>query len=193
MKNALIAVLSVIAFVQLAYCGPYVIDPAHSTISFRVRHLAISNVSGRFTDFSGSFSYDPANPSASKAEAVIQAKSIDTAQSERDEHLRSADFLDVAKYPEIRFVSREIKEISRESFKVIGDLTIHGVTKLVVLDARYGGTVKDMQGKERVAFAATTEINRKDFGLTWSKLLETGQIIVGDEVHITLEIEGVRQ
>ncbi len=193
MRKILFALFLAVVSVQSAVCAEYKIDPAHSSISFKIRHLAVSNVTGHFGEFSGTFAYDSGNPSASKAEAVIKAASINTSQPARDDHLRSADFLNTEKFPEIKFVSREIRNISGHSFKAAGDLTIHGVTRPVVLDAEYGGSVKDMNGKERAAFAAATEINRKDFGLTWSKLLETGQLVVGDEVRITLEIEGVKQ
>ena len=141
----------------------------------------------------GSFLYDPANPSASKASATINATSINTRQTKRDDHLKSPDFLDVSKFPQIQFVSREIKEATPSSFKAVGDLTIRGVTKPVTLDVAVGGTAKDMYGNDRAAFSATTTINRKDFGLVWNKVLETGALVVGDEVKIALEVEGIQK
>jgi polyisoprenoid-binding protein YceI len=170
----------------------YSIDSSHSSIGFKVKHLAISSVPGTFSEFKGTFSYDPANVAASKAEAEITVKSIDTSDAKRDDHLRAADFFDAPKYPTITFKSKKVEGVSASDFKAHGDLTIHGVTKPVVLDVTYGGSAVDPWGKERAAFVATTKINRKDFGLTWSKTLETGSLVVGDEVSITLEIEGIK-
>lgn len=171
----------------------YVIDADHSTVGFKVRHLAISSVAGNFGKFEGNFVYDPADPKKSSAQAKIEAKTIDTAQQKRDDHLRAEDFLFVEKFPEISFKSKEIKDATAESFKVVGDLSIRGVSKPVVLDVSVGGTAKDMYGNERIAFSATTKINRKDFGLAWNKLLETGALVVGEEVQIAIEIEGVKK
>lgn len=174
------------------WAADYTIDAAHSSVTFKVKHLAISSVPGRFGEVSGKFSFDPANIEAAKAEATIGAASINTMDAKRDDHLKSPDFLDVPKYPSITFKTTKIDKVSDSAFKAHGDLTIHGVTKPVTLDVTYGGAAKDPWGKERVAFEAKTMINRKDFGLTWSKTLETGGLVVGDDVQITLEIEGVK-
>jgi polyisoprenoid-binding protein YceI len=176
-----------------AYATTYTIDGSHTQVGFKIKHLAISNVAGSFTDVKGSFTYDPSNPKASKAEATIAVASINTQQTKRDDHLRSPDFFNAAQFPEMRFVSREVTDVQGDSFKVAGDLTIHGVTKPVVLDVTYSGAAKDPGGNERAGFSATTKINRKDFGLNWNKLLETGALIVGDEVTINLEVEGIKQ
>lgn len=176
----------------VAWAADYAIDSSHSSIGFKVKHLAISSVPGTFSEFKGTFSYDPKNVAASKAEAHIVVKSIDTSDAKRDDHLRAADFFDESKYPTITFKSQKVEGVSESEFKAHGDLTIHGVTKPVVLDVTYGGSAVDPWGKERAAFVATTKINRKDFGLTWSKTLETGSLVVGDEVSITLEIEGIK-
>ena len=189
-----ISFLSAILFLsQAAFAANYEIDPTHSTVGFKINHLTISRVSGRFAEFKGVFSFNPVDVPASSAEAAIVVKSLNTDQAKRDEHLRSEDFFDVLKFPEMKFKSREIRDVIGEKFKVAGDLSIRGITKPVVLDVTYGGTVKDMSGAQRAAFSATTKISRKDFGLTWNKVLETGQIVVGDEVFIDLEIEGVRR
>jgi polyisoprenoid-binding protein YceI len=175
-----------------AWAVDYKIDPSHSSVGFKVKHLAISSVPGAFGEFKGSFSFDPANISASKAEAEIETTSISTRDAKRDDHLRGGDFLDAQKFPSIGFKSSKIEKVSDTEFKAYGDLTIRGVTKPVVLEVTYGGAAKDPWGNERAAFVAKTKINRKDFGLTWSKTVETGALLVGEDVDITLEVEGVR-
>ena len=179
-------------FATNAWATDYKIDPSHSSVVFRVKHLAISYVPGRFTDLSGTFSFDPNNVAASKAAASVAVPSVNTADAKRDEHLKGPDFFDAAKYKDMTFSTTSIEPVSAENFKAHGNLTIRGVTKPVVLDVTFGGTAKDPWGNERAAFTATTKINRKDFGLTWSKAIETGALVVGDEVNITLEIEGIK-
>jgi polyisoprenoid-binding protein YceI len=174
------------------WAADYQIDPTHSSVTFKVKHLAISSVPGRFGELSGTFSFDPAKIEASKAQATLSVSSINTMDAKRDDHLKSPDFLDASKYPSITFKSNTVEKVSDTAFKAHGDLTIHGVTKPVTLDVTYGGSAKDPWGKERAAFEAKTVINRKDFGLTWNKTIETGGLVVGDEVQITLEIEGVK-
>lgn len=186
----LIACLLLPAFASAA---EYKIDPTHSTVGFKIKHLAISTVAGSFTDFTGSFEFEPNKIEASKAEAQINIKSVDTNQGKRDDHLRSPDFFDVAKFPEMKFVSKKVSDVKGDTFKVDGDLTIHGVTKPVTLDVTFGGVAKDPWNNERAAFAATTKINRKDFGLTWNKALETGGLVVGEEVAVNIEIEGIKE
>lgn len=175
-----------------AWAADYKIDSSHSSVGFKVKHLAISSVPGTFGEFKGTFSFDPNNIANSKAEAEIVTKSIATGDRKRDDHLRGGDFLDAQKFPSIKFASSHIDKVSETEFKAHGDLSIHGVTKPVVLNVTYGGAAKDPWGNERAAFVATTRINRKDFGLTWSKTIETGALLVGDDVDITLEVEGVR-
>ena len=174
------------------WAADYQIDPTHSSVVFKVKHLAISSVPGRFGEVSGKFSFDPSKMEASKAEATISVTSINTMDAKRDDHLKSPEFLDASKFPTISFKTTKVEKVSDAAFKALGDLTIHGVTKPVTLDVTYGGAAKDPWGKERAAFEAKTVINRKDFGLTWSKTLETGGLVVGDDVQITLEIEGVK-
>lgn len=170
----------------------YDIDPDHSQVTFKVKHLGISNVRGGFDLFEGSYSFDDQDPSNSIVETEIVASSINTNKKKRDDHLRSDEFLDVEKFPSITFKSREVKG-SGEDLQIIGDLTIHGVTKEVTLDTEYEGSATDPWGNKRSAFTATTEINRKDFGMTWNKALEAGGFLVGDNVEITIEVQGIEK
>lgn len=170
------------------------IDPAHSAAHFSVRHLMISNVRGEFTKISGSALVNSADHTKSSVEITIDAASINTREPQRDEHLRSADFLDVAKYPTLTFRSKRIEPLGPEEFKVTGDLTIHGVTKEVTFDIE-GPTppVKDPWGNVRAGITAAAKINRKDFGVAFNALTETGGVVVGDEVKITIEAELIQQ
>jgi polyisoprenoid-binding protein YceI len=164
------------------------IDISHSSVGFTVRHLVISKVHGQFTKWSGSIAFDSANYSASKVEVSIDAASIDTRDEKRDGHLKSPDFFDVEKFPTLTFKSTKV-EGSGETVKVHGELTIHGVTKSVVLDGEYVGRGKDPWGGERIGFTAKTKIDRKDFGLGWNQALEAGGVLVGENIDITLEVQ----
>jgi polyisoprenoid-binding protein YceI len=170
------------------------LDPAHSAAHFSVRHLMISNVRGEFTKIGGSVLLNPADPTKSSVEVTIDAGSLSTREPQRDEHLRSADFFDVAKYPTLTFRSKRIEKLGEEYFKVMGDLTIHGVTKEVTFDIE-GPTpsVKDPWGNVRAGITGATKINRKDFGLVWNALTESGGVMVGDEVKINIEAELIQQ
>jgi polyisoprenoid-binding protein YceI len=172
----------------------YTIDPAHSTADFKVRHLMVSNVRGEFSGVSGTVTVDPANPANSSINARIDANTIQTRDAQRDAHLKSADFFDVEKFPEITFVSKSVSKLGDDEYKVTGDLTIHGVTKEVVLDVE-GPTseVKDPWGNVKIGASAKTKINRKDFGLIWNATLETGGMLVGEDVSIQLDLELTRQ
>lgn len=176
-----------------AHAAEYTVDPDHSSIGFKVRHLGISSVAGQFADVSGNFTFDPKNIKAASAQAKIAAKSVDTQQAKRDEHLRSPDFFAAEQFPEISFTSKEITAVDGNEFKVLGDLTIRGQTRPVTLDAEYQGSATDPWGNERIAIEAETTINRKDWGLTWNKLTEAGSIVVGEDVKITLEIQGIKK
>lgn len=170
----------------------YTIDPSHSTAGFKIRHLMVANVRGEFSNVTGTVVFDPADPANSKVQASIDATTIHTRDEKRDAHLKSADFLDVEKFPTIDFVSTKIAG-SGEEWKVTGDLTIHGVTKQVVLDVEGPAPeAKDPWGNTKTGASATTKINRKDFGLTWNVALETGGVLVADELTITLELELLR-
>lgn len=170
----------------------YGIDTSHSSVSFQIKHLAISKVKGSFTDFTGSFSFDPAKPEATSAVAVIQMASVDTGNEKRDDHLRNPDFFEVEKYPTMTFKSTSVKMKNDEEGEITGNLTMHGVTKSVTLDLEINGMITDPWGKERIGASLSGNINRKDWGLTWSKAMETGGLVVGDDVKIAIELEGVK-
>jgi len=168
----------------------YTIDKAHSEVVFQVRHL-LTRVRGRFSDFEGTITYDEANPERSSVSATIRPASIDTNEPDRDKHLRSADFFDVEKFPTLTFTSTRVVKKDAEHFDVMGDLTIHGVTRPVTLNVSFLGKAKDPWGNERLGFEAETTINRKDYGLMWNAPLETGGFLVGDEVRITLSVQAL--
>ena len=172
----------------------YTIDPAHSVADFKVRHLMVSNVRGEFSGVSGTVQYDPANPAQSKLEATIDVNTIQTRDAQRDAHLKSADFFDVEKFPHITFISKKVVKTGDEEYKVTGDLAIHGVTREVTLDVE-GPTpeAKDPWGNVKIGASAKTKINRKDFGLVWNVGLETGGVLVGEEVQIHLDLELTKQ
>ncbi|MBC7789471.1 MAG: YceI family protein [Anaerolineae bacterium] len=170
------------------------IDPTHSHVEFSVRHLMISTVKGRFTDVQGSANLGDTSETVPGVAVTIQTASIDTRSEQRDGHLRSADFFDVERYPTITFQSSRVEGTPLDGdFRVIGDLTIHGVTREVTLKATSEGRGKDPWGGERAGFSASTKINRGDFGLTWNQALEAGGVVVSDEVKVSLEIELVAQ
>jgi len=168
------------------------IDPAHTGVEFAVKHMMISTVKGRFGDVSGTITLDEADLSGSSVEVDIDVASIDTRQADRDAHLRSADFFDVENHPKITYRSRRVEVVGENRFRVIGDLTIRGETREVVLDATFEGRGKDPWGNEKAGFTAQAVIDRRDFGLTWNAALETGGILVGNEVKINLEIQATR-
>lgn len=171
----------------------YAIDPAHSRLGFTVRHMGFSKVRGSFEDFQGVVQLDPSDLSTFEAEATVRTASITTNDDKRDDHLRSDDFFAVEKHPTIAFETRGIGEVSGDAFEVEGDLTIRGTTKRVTLDAEYLGEGTDPWGGTRIALEARTKINRKDFGLTWNTVLETGGVLVSDDVELVLEIQAVLQ
>ena len=166
------------------------IDSVHSSAQFKVKHMMISNVKGEFTKITGSLKYDAENIANSYVEASIDANTISTRDPQRDAHLKSADFFDVEKYPALTFKSTRVSKKADGELSVAGDLTIHGVTKNVVFEVEGpSAPTKDPWGNTRVGLSATTRINRKDFGLTWNAALETGGILVGEEVSITLDVQ----
>ncbi len=172
--------------------GTYTIDPAHSEVSFRVRHL-LTKVTGHFRVFSGTITVDRASVGNSKVEFQIDAASIDTATADRDTHLKSADFFDVEKFPHLTFTSEQVKPAGDDTFTVSGPLTIRGVAKRIDLPVTYLGTMNDPWGNAKAGFEATIRLNRKDFGLTWNAALETGGFLVGDDVDVTLNIQAALQ
>ena len=165
------------------------IDPAHSQVEFGVRHMMITTVKGRFAGVEGTVLLDETNPSNAEVDVKIDASTIDTRESQRDAHLRSADFFEVEKYPHIIFKSNRITGRKGNEFKLVGDLTMHGVTREVVLDVSEEGRVRDPWGGERLGFTATTKVKRSDYGLKWNQTLEAGGVLVGDDVKISLELE----
>jgi polyisoprenoid-binding protein YceI len=164
------------------------IDRSHSEIAFQVRHL-LSKVRGRFTDFAGTIDFDSAHPQSSRIDVTIQAASIDTAESDRDKHLRSADFFEVETFPTLTFTSTSVTPRGDNRYDVAGDLTIHGVTRPVTLPASVLGSMHDPWGNEKFGFEAEVTINRKDFGLSWNAALEAGALLVGDEVKVMLSVQ----
>lgn len=186
---SLLAALAVSLFAAQAQAATYEVDPAHSAIGFSVRHL-MAKVPGSFKEFAGTFDFDEKSPDKSKAEFTVKAASIDTNNDKRDEHLRSPDFFDTAKHPEIKFVSKEVKKAGKNKFKLVGDLTMHGVTKPATFDVDYVGTMKDAWGNDKIGFAARTTVNRKDYGVLWNKSLDKGGAVLGDDVEITLDVQG---
>jgi polyisoprenoid-binding protein YceI len=169
-------------------------DTAHSSVGFSVRHMMISNVRGSFNSFKGSLSVTGDDPTTARIEVDVDMASVDTREPKRDEHLKSPDFFDAAKFPAMTFVSKKVAKVGDGKYKVTGDLTMHGVTREVVLDVEgLNPPIKDPWGMTRTAAHATTTLNRKDFGLTWNKALETGGVLVGEEVAITIDVEIVKR
>jgi polyisoprenoid-binding protein YceI len=167
------------------------IDTTHSTISFSVRHMVVAKVRGSFKDWSGTLTFDPEHPERSSVEAEIAATSIDTGVADRDNHLRSADFFDVETFPTMRFTSDRVEKVGERSLRVIGDLTIRDITREVALDVEFAGKAVDPWGNDRVAFSASTAIDRTDFGLKWNQALEAGGVLVGERVSIEFDVQAV--
>jgi polyisoprenoid-binding protein YceI len=166
------------------------IDPSHSGIHFTVRHMVVSKVRGRFAKFDGTVAFDEAAPEKSKVKVTIDAASIDTHEPKRDDHLRSPDFFDVAKFPSLTFDSTRVEK-KGDRLAITGNLSMHGVTKEIVLDTELLGTGKDPWGAKRAGFSAKASLDRKEYGLGWNQLLEAGGVLVGDKIEIELEIEAV--
>jgi polyisoprenoid-binding protein YceI len=182
-----------LALPALAGASTWNIDADHSNIQFKVRHLMVSNVKGVFGKVRGTVDIDDKNISNSRVAVTIDTDSISTGVAKRDEHLRSADFFDVAKYPTMTFVSTQVVPNGKDKLKVSGNLTLHGITRPVLLEVEGpSADSRDPWGKTRRGASASAKINRKDFGLVWNKALETGGVVVGDEVTISLEVEMVK-
>jgi polyisoprenoid-binding protein YceI len=189
--SIIVAALSVALISQAA---TWTFDPAHSVVSFAVKHMMISTVRGTFNTFEGKVVYDENKPDTFSAEATADAASVDTRIDKRDAHLKSADFFDVEKYPKLTFKSKHVEKIGDGHYTMTGDLTIRDVTKEVTFDVTgFSGTIKDPQGHTRTAATATATINREDFGLHWNKTLESGGVLVSKDVLITLDVELVKQ
>jgi len=171
----------------------WAIDTMHAEVGFAVKHLMISTVRGRFGAVAGTVLLDEANPADSTVDVTIDVASIDTRQEMRDNHLRSPDFFDVANHPTMRFVSKRIEGDIRKKFRVVGDLTIRDVTREVTVEATNEGSTKDPWGNDRVGISASAKLSRGDFNLTWNQALETGGVMVGDEVKLSIDVELIRQ
>ena len=187
MKTPLTLLLTLAASAAFAQ-DVYNVDKAHSEVTFRVRHF-VTKVAGRFDDFSGTISMAPAKPGASSVEFAIKTASINTANTGRDNHLKSADFFDAEKNPEITFKSTKIVPVDADSFNVTGVFTMHGTAKELTIPVDFGGTVTDARGTEKAGFSLTTKLNRKDYGIVWNQTLDSGSMVLGDEVEITVNIE----
>ena len=196
MKNLIksVAAAAVLAAPALAFGATYEVDQAHSAAHFTVKHMMVANVRGDFGKVSGTVNVDEKDITKSSVDVVIDASSIDTRNASRDGHLKSADFFDVANHPNLTFKSTKVEKDGEGKLKVTGNLTIRNVTKSVVLDVEGpSAELKGLDGSMRVGATATTKINRKDFGLNWNKALESGGVLVGDEVQVSLDFEGVRK
>lgn len=177
-----------------ADANSWTIDGKHSTANFKVRHMMVSNVNGTISGIKGSAEYDGKNVKNLKVDAEMDVNTINTADAGRDEHLRGADFFDTAKYPTIKFVSKSVKKVGAGKFQLIGDLTMHGVTKQVAMDVDGPSQIiKDEKGNEHMGASAHTKINRKDFGIQYNHILEAGGVAVGEDVDITLDVEMLKK
>ncbi len=189
LRNILLAGL--VAFGLNASAQELMIDLGHSEVGFSVKHLMITNVKGKFTDYDGDIEFDMKNKAFKAFDATVKAKSIDTGIEKRDDHLRDADFFEVDKYPDIKFVMSSYEKKSDTSGILKGNMTIRGISKPIELNATINGVIKDMAGKTKIGFSLDGQINRKDFGLNWNKALEFGGVAVGDEVKLMAEIQAV--
>jgi polyisoprenoid-binding protein YceI len=172
----------------------WVLDPTHSLVQFKVRHMMIANTTGTFTKYTVSAETEGEDFNTAKVSFTAETDSVDTGNPQRDEHLKSADFFDSAKFPELKFVATKYENVDNDgSYELYGDITIHGVTKAVKFDVEFGGVVKDPWGNTRAGFAISGKINRKDFGLVWNAATEAGGIVVGEDVKVHVEIELIKQ
>jgi polyisoprenoid-binding protein YceI len=180
--------LAALASVPSFAADVYNVDASHSEVSFQVRHL-VTNVRGRFNDFDGTINLDPANLEKSKVEFRVKAASIDTANEDRDKHLRAEDFFHAEKYPEITFKSTSVKKTGKDTYAVTGDFTMRGVTKRITLPVTYLGTARDPWGNDKAGFETAATLDRKDYGITWNKAVDNGGVILGDDVKIAINLE----
>ena len=195
MKNRMITLgllALLIATTGAVQAAEFEIDASHSAVTFQVKHLTISKVNGSFTDVAGKFTFTEGDPASWSSEATIQIASVNTGNEKRDDHLRNEDFFDAAQFPLMTFKSTRVEMEDGSEGKMYGELTMHGVTQSVVLDLEYNGSVTDPWGNDRAGFSATGKIKRKDWGLTYNSALESGGMVIGDEVKISLEVEGIK-
>ncbi|AZP20628.1 polyisoprenoid-binding protein [Streptomyces aquilus] len=175
-----------------ALTGDYTIDASHSTIGFTVRHAMVTNVKGKFDEFSGSLHLDGADPSASTASIDVKMESIDTGSADRDGHLKSADFFKIDEFPTMTFRSTKAEALGDEDYRITGDLEILGTTRPITIDLEFNGAAKDPFGNERVGFEGKAEIKRSDWGLTWNAALETGGVLVSDKIKLHFDISAIK-
>jgi polyisoprenoid-binding protein YceI len=190
LKKSLLIVALLLGF---AHADDFRIDKGHSHVNFKIKHMMISNVTGSFNDYNGQISYDPAKKEFTKFMGEVVTTSIDTGIKKRDEHLRSGDFFDVDKFPKIKFVMTEYKKVSDDEGKMIGTITIKDVSKKITFDVEIGGMINDPWGNTRLGFSMVSKINRKDFGLNWNRLLESGGLVVGDKVKLMIDLELIKK
>ncbi len=189
--RAAVAAIALLLAPIASSAATYKVDKSHTNVAFKVRHL-FTNVAGRFDSFEGAINFDPADFSSAKVTGTIDSASINTANEKRDAHLKNADFFDVENHPKITFESTKIDAIdkAKKTAKLHGNLTMHGITKPIVLDVAYLGTGKDPWGNTRGGFTATTTINRKDFDINWNETLDSGGLLIGEEVDVEINVEG---
>ncbi|MFE4538356.1 YceI family protein [Streptomyces scopuliridis] len=176
-----------------ALTGEYTIDPAHSTISFTVRHAMVTNVRGTFTEHEGTLSLDGTNPADSSASIEVSIASVDTGMADRDGHLRSADFFDAETFPKMSFRSTKVEQLDAETYRLTGDLSIKDVTRPLTIDLEFNGSATDVYGNERVGFEGSATILRSEWGLTWNAALETGGVMVSDKVKLSFDISAIKK
>lgn len=191
-RIVLILVALIVASSSAALAAQYTVDAGHSGVGFQIKHMTISKVNGSFGDFAGTFTFTEGDATSWQVSATIQIASIDTGHEDRDEHLLSDEFFDAAQFPTMTFKSTKITMTNDSEGKMLGELTMHGVTKAIELDLEYNGSIVDPWGNERAGFSVTGKINRKDWGLTYNSVLEAGGLTLGEDVKITLDIEGIK-
>ena len=180
------------ATIPATLTGTYAIDPSHSQIGFVARHAMVTKVRGTFNEYEGTGVFDAEDPTRSTLALTIQAASIDTRNADRDAHLRSNDFFDMETYPEITFFSTGVEQVDGDAYRVTGDLTIKGVTKPVTVDFTFTGAAVDPYGNQRIGLEGTTQVNRKDWGVSWNAALESGGVLVGEKVTLEFEVSAIR-
>jgi len=189
-SRAAVAALALASFAAPAFAASYTVDAEHSRVGFSVTHMTVSTVRGEFGTVTGAVEYDPANITATKVTATVGIASVDTRDQKRDDHLKSPDFFDATKFPDMTFTSTSVKNVKKDSFDLVGKLTIRGVTKDVTFNVKtFSPEVKDPWGNTKIGTSATAKINRQDFGVSWNSTLDSGGYVVGDEVDIQLDIE----
>ncbi|MEV7287580.1 YceI family protein [Streptomyces sp. NPDC093252] len=172
--------------------GEYTLDPAHTTIGFTARHAMVTNVKGKFLDFTGTLHLDGSDPAKSTAVIDVKMESVDTGNADRDGHLKSSDFFKIDEFPTMSFRSTQAEALGDEDYRITGDLSVLGVTKPITIDLEFNGAAKDPFGNERVGFEGKTEIKRSEWGLTWNAALETGGFLVSDKIKLIFDISAIK-